>query len=70
MKSIVKNDLSALKYYFVFFLLGLCHNLISSKMKSLKYLNLNFEPYTCGCNHGLYRVLIPNSVGKILSLLV
>jgi hypothetical protein len=29
--------------------LDLCNNLISSKMKSLKYLKLNFNPYQCGC---------------------
>ncbi|CAF5011038.1 unnamed protein product, partial [Rotaria sp. Silwood1] len=30
-----------------------CSKLISSKMKLLKYLHLNFEPYSCGCEHGL-----------------
>jgi hypothetical protein len=30
-----------------------CCNLISSKMKLLKYLNLNFESYSCGCESGL-----------------
>ncbi|CAF4335264.1 unnamed protein product [Rotaria sp. Silwood2] len=29
----------------------LCNNLISSKMKSLIYLHLNFEPYRCGCQN-------------------
>ncbi|CAF0850828.1 unnamed protein product [Rotaria sordida] len=33
----------------------LCSHLISSKMKSLKYLNLNFKRYSCACEHGLYR---------------
>ncbi|CAF4069747.1 unnamed protein product [Rotaria sordida] len=32
----------------------LCNNLISSKMKSLKYLNLNFEIYECECEHDVY----------------
>ncbi|CAF4935467.1 unnamed protein product, partial [Rotaria sp. Silwood1] len=32
---------------------GFCSKLISSKMKLLKYLHLNFEPYSCGCEHGL-----------------
>ncbi|CAF1468189.1 unnamed protein product [Adineta steineri] len=31
---------------------SLCNNLLSSKMKSLKYLRLNFEPYWCGCESG------------------
>ncbi|CAF0830096.1 unnamed protein product [Adineta steineri] len=30
----------------------LCSNFLSSKMKSLKYLRLNFEPYWCGCESG------------------
>ncbi|CAF1056233.1 unnamed protein product [Rotaria sordida] len=30
----------------------LCSSLISSKMKSLKYLRLNFESYWCGCERG------------------
>ncbi|UJR18954.1 hypothetical protein I4U23_022083 [Adineta vaga] len=29
----------------------LCNNLISSQMKSLIYLYLNFEPYQCGCHN-------------------
>ncbi|CAF1307912.1 unnamed protein product [Rotaria sordida] len=31
----------------------LCRQLISSKMKSLKYLNLNVKPYSCGCEFGI-----------------
>ncbi|CAF3875068.1 unnamed protein product, partial [Rotaria sp. Silwood1] len=30
---------------------NLCNNLISSKMKILKYLNLNFQSYWCRCGH-------------------
>ncbi|CAF1222446.1 unnamed protein product [Rotaria sp. Silwood1] len=33
----------------------LCNNLISSKMKSLKYLNLNFEIHECECEHDVYK---------------
>ena len=32
--------------------LELCNNLISSKMNSLIYLHLNFEPYRCVCQNG------------------
>ena len=42
------NYLSDTELDFVY--LDLCSNLISSKMKSLKYLKLNFLPYSCGCN--------------------
>jgi hypothetical protein len=31
--------------------LEFCVDLISSKMESLKYLNLNFKPYSCGCDY-------------------
>ncbi|CAF1071168.1 unnamed protein product [Adineta steineri] len=34
------------------FLKQLCNELISSKMKSLKYLNISFSPYRCGCPAG------------------
>lgn len=33
----------------------LCKNLISSKLNSLKYLRLNFQPYLCGCKSSFYR---------------
>ncbi|CAF1185479.1 unnamed protein product [Adineta ricciae] len=31
----------------------LCNRLISSKMKSLKYLNMSFKPYRCGCENNI-----------------
>ena len=37
-----------------FVCLGLCNDLISSKMKSLKYLDLNFEPYLRTCEYCWY----------------
>ncbi|CAF4093372.1 unnamed protein product, partial [Rotaria sordida] len=40
----------------------LCNNLISSKMKSLKYLNLNFEIYECECEHDVYEPKDINSI--------
>lgn len=34
-----------------FVCLDLCNHLISSRMKSLKYLKLNFDPHQCRCCH-------------------
>ena len=42
-----KNTLRDIQLDFIY--LDLCNNLISSKMKLLKYLKLNFNPYRCGC---------------------
>ncbi|UJR16911.1 hypothetical protein I4U23_003809 [Adineta vaga] len=31
----------------------LCNRLISSKMEALKFLNINFKPYRCGCENNV-----------------
>lgn len=36
------------------------NSIISSKMESLKYLELNLRPYSCGCDHCLY--MLPDFV--------
>ncbi|CAF2691827.1 unnamed protein product [Rotaria sp. Silwood2] len=43
-----------LRHKLDFVYLGLCSSLISSKMKSLKYLKLNFIPYWTGCECDWY----------------